>query len=315
MMWSSVELREVRVFLTLCEEMHFGRTAERLHVSPSRISQVLHDLERKLGGQLVYRTSRSVRLTSLGQRFRARVNGPYAQFATAVELTRTESRSIDGVVRVGLFSAPAAGPHLKAVIDAFEVQHPTCNVETTEVPFDDPFGPITHGAIPLMATWLPHGQVDLVTGPTLNREPRVLLVAADHPLATSPCVVAEDLANYRVPRFDRMPHEFREVWIPTKTPQGRPIPSVQVEMTQRDYSQLGMRIARGELVHPTIPSAVQLFAASIKLTAVPIIGLPPWRSALIWKRRSIDAKEREFVRIAAEVVKAARARRIAGGAR
>ncbi|WP_238163475.1 hypothetical protein [Kribbella capetownensis] len=103
------------------------------------------------------------------------------------------------------------------------------------------------------------------------------------------------------------------MWIPTKTPQGRPIPSVQVEMTQRDYSQLGMRIARGELVHPTIPSAVQLFAASIQLTAVPIIGLPPWRSALIWKRRSIDAKEREFVRIAAEVVKAARARRVAAG--
>ncbi|TCC44205.1 LysR family transcriptional regulator [Kribbella capetownensis] len=121
MMWSSVELREVRVFLTLCEEMHFGRTAERLHVSPSRISQVLHDVERKLGGQLVYRTSRSVRLTSLGERFRSRVNGPYAAFATAVEVTRTESRSIDGVVRVGLFSAPAAGPHLKAVIDAFEV--------------------------------------------------------------------------------------------------------------------------------------------------------------------------------------------------
>ncbi len=69
-MWSTVELRELRVFLTLAEELHFGRTAERLHVTPSRVSQILRELERKLGSQLVHRTSRHVELTALGERFR-----------------------------------------------------------------------------------------------------------------------------------------------------------------------------------------------------------------------------------------------------
>lgn len=308
-MWSSVELRDIRVFLALGEELHFGRTAERLGLTPSRVSQIIRDLEAKLGGELVYRTSRSVTLTPLGERLTARVTGPYTQLSGVLEQTRVESRAVTGVVRLGLFSAPAGGPHLKRIIDVFEARHPDCTVETTDTPFDDAFGPLLRGETPVLATWLPHGQTDVVVGPTLNREPRTLLVAADHPLATEPSVSVEDLADYRVARFEQMPREFRETWIPTRTPRGRIIPSVRMEMTQRDYSQLGMRIARGELVHPTVPSATQLFAASIQLATVPILGMPPWRSALVWRRRSIDVKVREFVRVADEVVKAERGRR------
>jgi DNA-binding transcriptional LysR family regulator len=48
-MWSTVELREIRVLLTLAEELHFARTAERLQLTPSRVSQTLRELEAKLG--------------------------------------------------------------------------------------------------------------------------------------------------------------------------------------------------------------------------------------------------------------------------
>src|SRR3954452_10127420 len=102
-MWSTVELREIRVFLTLCEELHFGRTAERLQVTPSRVSQVIRELETKLGGELVHRTSRSVVLTPRGERLRERVTGPHAQLAKALQETRAQSRRLEGAVRVGLF--------------------------------------------------------------------------------------------------------------------------------------------------------------------------------------------------------------------
>jgi len=69
-MGSSVELREVEIFLTLAEEQHFGRTAERLTLSQARVSQAIQTLERKLGGKLFDRTSRSVRLTALGESVR-----------------------------------------------------------------------------------------------------------------------------------------------------------------------------------------------------------------------------------------------------
>ena len=50
-MWQAVELRELRLFLTLAEELHFGRTAERLQLTPSRVSQSLRALEDKLGAR------------------------------------------------------------------------------------------------------------------------------------------------------------------------------------------------------------------------------------------------------------------------
>jgi DNA-binding transcriptional LysR family regulator len=301
--WSAVELREIRVVLALCEELHFGRTAARLRLTPSRVSQVIRELEAKLGGKLVERTSRSVALTPLGARLLDRVSGAHAELSQALEQTHAETRRLEGTLRLGLFSASSGGPLLKTVIELFESRHRSCHVETSEVPFDDPFGPLSRGEIPLMATWLPHGQADVVVGPMLNREPRVVLIASDHPLANRRTVSAEALADYRVPRFERMPQEFRETWIPTRTPRGKAIPSVRMDMVHRDLHQLGMRIARGELVHVTIPSAVPLFSAGLELVAIRVTDLPPWRSALVWRRRSLDLKAREFVRAAQDVVK------------
>ena len=57
-MWEIIELRELRVFLTLADELHFGRTAERLRLTPSRVRQRVRGLEQKLGAQLAHRDRR-----------------------------------------------------------------------------------------------------------------------------------------------------------------------------------------------------------------------------------------------------------------
>jgi DNA-binding transcriptional LysR family regulator len=64
------------VFLTLAEELHFGRTAGRLKLTPSRVSQMLRTLEARVGGQLFVRTSRRVNLTPLGEQLLHRVGPP-----------------------------------------------------------------------------------------------------------------------------------------------------------------------------------------------------------------------------------------------
>ena len=61
------ELHELRIFLALADELHFGRAAQRLVLTPSRVSQVIRKLERSLGAPLFERTSRSVRLTAFGE--------------------------------------------------------------------------------------------------------------------------------------------------------------------------------------------------------------------------------------------------------
>ncbi|MFE3795000.1 LysR family transcriptional regulator [Nocardia tengchongensis] len=66
-----IERYEVETLLTLAEELHFGRTAERLRVSTARVSQTVSKLERRVGVPLFRRTSRRVELTSAGRQFTA----------------------------------------------------------------------------------------------------------------------------------------------------------------------------------------------------------------------------------------------------
>ena len=63
-----MERREIEIFLTLADELHFGRTAERLLVSTARVSQTIKNLERRFGALLFERTSRRVTLTPVGRR-------------------------------------------------------------------------------------------------------------------------------------------------------------------------------------------------------------------------------------------------------
>ena len=301
-MWQTVEFREVRVFLTLAEELHFGRTAESLQLTPSRISQSLRALEHKLGVQLVHRTSRSVRLTPVGERFLADVRPVYEQLTAVLERASAAARSVAGTLRLGLFSRPAGGPHLLEVIGAFEARHRECRVEVVQVSWDDPFGPLRENDVELMATWLPLKEPDLVVGPVLSRQPRVLAVARDHPLATRDAVDVEELAEHRVPRFEGWPKELEEALAPSRTATGRPIPDSRFRVGERGMLDISVRVARGEFVYVTVPSAAPHMGES-DLVYVPMTGMPPLVSALVWRRPARDPKLREFLAVARELLR------------
>jgi DNA-binding transcriptional LysR family regulator len=301
-MWRTVELRELRLFLTLAEELHFGRTAETLQLTPSRVSQTLRSLEQKLGAQLVHRTSRRVRLTPFGERFLRDVTPAYEQLAAVLERTNTAARQLEGTLRLGLVSGPAGGEHLVETIRAFEAQHAECTVEVVQVSWDDPLEPLRENDVDLMASWLPLKQPGLVVGPVLTSQPRVLALAPNHPLADRDTVDVEELADHQVPRFDNWPKELHEAILPFRTPGGRPIPGTRIPVGQRAFLDISVRVARGELVFPTVASA-QPYMGGLDLVFVPIRGMPPLRSALVWRRPARDPKLRAFTRVAREVLK------------
>jgi DNA-binding transcriptional LysR family regulator len=306
-MWEAIELRELRVFLTLADELHFGRTADRLRLTPSRVSQTLRELEDKLGSQLLHRTSRRVALTSFGERFLGEVGPSYDQLIGALESMHSAARSLEGTLRLGLFSGPAGGPQLVELVDAFGALHPGCELEIVQVSWDDPLAPLRQGAVELMACWLPLKQPDIVVGPVLTRQPRVVAVARDHPLAGHDRISVEELAEYAVPRFDGWPREVHEELIPSSAPSGRPIPGVPIPPGERNFLALAHRLARGEFVFPTVVSAGPVMGVGQYDPAyVPITGMAPARSALIWRRRDRDPRLREFIRVAREVLRAAR---------
>jgi DNA-binding transcriptional LysR family regulator len=299
-MWESVELREIRVFLTLAEELHFGRTAQRLGLTQSRVSQTLRQLERKMGGQLFHRTSRRVELTPFGEGFRERAGAAYEQLADALRDCRPASGRPSGRLRLGTFEPCSAGPHLTSIISAFEAEHPDCEVEVSEITHGaDPLEALRSGAVQLMAIRLPLDAPDLAIGPVLTRERRVLAVARTHPLAGRASVTLEDVAEHRVTDCFGVPPTIMRAFVPASTPSGRALR--RIERSPVKPFEVASLVARGKIVHPTVPSFADFFGQP-EITYRPLTGLPPLESALVSRRGDPDPRVAAFARAAESVL-------------
>jgi DNA-binding transcriptional LysR family regulator len=201
-----LERYELEAFLTLAEELHFGRTAERLRVSTSRISQIVARLERRAGVALFDRTSRRVELTPVGRRLYEEVRPAWDRIATAFEEAVATGRGLTGVLRCA-FLGPAGGQLLSGVAGLFRERLPGCDVRLVEARPGD------------LVPWLRDGEVDvalgplsvrepgITTGPSLVSEARMLAVSSGHPFARRKSVRPEDLTRVRVLRLPGLPGE------------------------------------------------------------------------------------------------------------
>lgn len=292
--WRSIELREIRVFLVLAEELHFGRTADVVGLTQSRVSQSIRDLERKLGTTLAHRTSRRVTLTAAGKRFRDQAAEALARLDGVLQSTEESSRLVQSPLRIGVISAGAVLPKLESLVRAYRAANPHSEVRFVGLPFADRFGPLRRGEVELMMTALPLNQPGLVTGPILGREQRMLAVAANHPLAARADVSVEDLADHPIAELDILvPRELADEIAPRSTPTGRPIPRIAVEA--REALDLVLAVAEGRIVQPV----THQFARSYLhpgIVYVPIRDLPPSRAVLAWRSRNPDPGLRAFLR-------------------
>jgi len=107
-MWRDVELRELRIFLTLADELHFGRTAKRLGISQPGVSEAVRVLESRLGVKVFDRTSRRVRLTPAGEALRRNLEPALAAVDQALADTSELSVAVRGLLRIGFVLTPRA---------------------------------------------------------------------------------------------------------------------------------------------------------------------------------------------------------------
>jgi len=299
-MWESVELREIRTFLVLADELHFGRTAESLGLSQSRVSQVIRELEAKLGGPLFHRTSRRVELTAAGERLVHELRGPFDALAGALRHADADGRAVAGQLRLTLISPSAGGPHMLDIVAAFEERYPDCRVGVDDLgDWVDVLRPLRRGEIDLMANRLPLAEPDIVVGPVLSREERVVAVARNHPLARRSSITLEDLADHRVARIEAWTPEQAEGACPSHAPSGRRIRRTRESPT--NFAALLRMVAVGEAVHPTVPSLGD-FAGRPDVVFVPLAGLPPAESALILRRGPSSRRLQAFVDVARQVL-------------
>ncbi|MET9438351.1 LysR family transcriptional regulator [Streptomyces sp. NPDC006551] len=286
-----LERYELEAFLTLAEELHFGRTAERLGVSTGRVSQTVKKLERRIGTPLFERTSRSVRLTPVGRMLRDDLRPAHRRILAALERAVAAGRGVHGALRIG-FAAPWSGELLTAAADAFLARHPGCETHLREVQLDGGFQLLHDGALDLLLTAFPVREPGLTAGPVLSAEPRVLLVPAAHPLARRASVGLDDLAGVPlVTPAGANPRYWLDAHYPRRTPSGALIPRGPVAASwQEVLSHVGAGrgvspgAARGSRYHPRLGIAY-----------VPLTDAPPVEYGLVWPTAAENGLIRAFV--------------------
>ncbi|MCQ4206448.1 LysR family transcriptional regulator [Streptomyces longispororuber] len=273
-----MELRDIEIFLTLAEELHFGRSAERLKVSPARVSQAIKKQERRIGAQLFERTSRHVRMTPLGEELHQRLKPAYDDIQAAIAEVTSIARRPASTLTLGVMGAQMH--EMRPALARFRARHPTVELQFKEVFFSDPFGALRAGEVDTVATWLPVREPDLTVGVVLREEPLRLMVATDHPLAGQESVSMEVLGDHKLPRVDGpLPAYWESTVLPVCTPAGRPIRRGPAVSTF--YEVLAL-VAAGDVVC-TVPDEGRRYHAQPDIVFLPVPDAPPVQWGLVWR--------------------------------
>jgi DNA-binding transcriptional LysR family regulator len=188
-----VELRQLRYFVAVAEELHFGRAAARVGIAQPPLSQQIQRLERELGVLLFTRTNRRVALTPAGRIFLDEARNTLAQAERAVDLVQRAGRGEAGKLAVGFVGSACYGL-LPRVLRAFRAGYPGVELALHEL------------SSARQAVALREGRIDVgFVRPTLNepalrfetilREPLMAVLPEAHPLARLERVPLESLAG------------------------------------------------------------------------------------------------------------------------
>ena len=295
-MWQSVELRDLRAFLTLADELHFGRTAQRLAVSPARVSQTIRQLEARVGAKLFDRTSRRVSLTPAGERLRGRIRGPYDELEAGFNEARAAAMGLTGMVRVGMYTPINGGPHFAEIMRSFEEAHPGCSVSVIDTGLErDQLDWLRSGDVDMLAMRLPFHAADVVVDEVLSSERRVIVLARDHPLAGRSSIGVEDLTDYKMAVGAGLPRDRRIAGARRRTVRPADRQGRGPDVCRGDHAR-----RQGELLHATVRSFVDHYGHP-QITFVPMDDETPSETALVWLATNRDPRVRAFADTAASV--------------
>nr|WP_223245238.1 LysR family transcriptional regulator [Streptomyces sp. CBMA156] len=287
---------EIEGFVVLAEELHFGRTAERLGVSRARVSQTVQRLERRVGAPLFERTSRRVRLTEPGRRLLEDVGPAYRRIEEGLAKARAAARGVEGELTVGYLGG-AAGEFVMAVIGVFGRRYPGIEVRIRETQVASMFDALRGGEAQVLVTQFPVEEPDLVRGPVLLRVPRMLAVPANHVLAGRESVGAEDLARDRVfACAGHVPGYWQEHLAPSRTPAGAQVVRGRSAATLAETLAM---VGAGQGISP-VGADVAAHSAPPGVVFVPFVDAGPLEYGLVWRADGHSARVEAFAAVAQE---------------
>lgn len=188
---ADIELRHLRYFVAVAEELHFGRAAQRLHMAQPPLSQQIRKLEEAIGHPLLLRSSRHVRLTAAGEELLKRAQQTLRKVAEDVHSTRRIGRGEVGTLTVG-FIASAMLTVLPRMLSEYRNRFPEVELRLREFYTSSLLRALRDGTADIGFT-RDAGAEEALHTETLLPEPYIAVVSAQHPLAQKPSIQVSDL--------------------------------------------------------------------------------------------------------------------------
>lgn len=276
-----VETRELRYFVAVAEELHFGRAAQRLTMAQPPLSRAIQQLERRLGVVLLHRNTRAIRLTEAGSVLLREARIALEAVEAAERRTRRAAADVPAVVLAA--KAGASSELLSKLLDAYAADPCAVAVEVVLCGPGEPERLLRNGSADVA---LLHRPYDTTTGfdtEDLHTEQQLVVLPAGHPLASRPHISMAEvnaLTDLPLPRWPRRDGSY---------PDG---PGPQV----RDHTQLTQLITLGRAC-AVVPESLRAQLRDDHAT-VPVPDAPAVTTVIAWPPHSRSKAVADLVRTA-----------------
>ncbi|MEV6581952.1 LysR family transcriptional regulator [Streptomyces sp. NPDC051582] len=277
-----MELRTLRYFVTVAEELHFGRAAARLHMTQPPLSRAIRQLETELGAPLLLRSPAGVTLTPVGSVLLAEAR---ALLDRADRLrVRLAIATGTATLTVGILG-DSTDPGATRLAAEYRRRHPEAEVRVRETDLTDPTCGLRTGLVDVALTRAPFDDTGLAVH-ELRADPVGALLRADDPLAGRDCVRLADLAGRRWFRFpDGTDPLWQSYWSGGEPREGPVVRGVQ-------------ECVQAVLWNGTVGMIPLGHDPSPELAVVPLTDMAPSRVVVAWNKGDANPMIRSFVRIA-----------------
>ncbi|MFI8193442.1 LysR family transcriptional regulator [Streptomyces sp. NPDC085946] len=289
-------IHQLRLFLALSKDLHFGAAAARMSITQSALSQQIRDLEKRLRVKLFERTSRAVALTPAGRALLPEAERAIEAMTRLRCTAESQLRQVSGRLVVGTVGAEAAMEHTHGVLQALHGHQPRITVEVVSLNLTDHMTALFRQEVDVLFLRppVPNG----MEVHHLATEPRVACLPADDPLASAPRLTLAQLAGYPVVDMpEQVPRVWWDFWAVDPRPDGTP---VRYGPVVPDMEALLHTVARGKAMC-FLPAAARAFFPRPGIRYVDVTDLPPSTSALAWLVKNRDEPTVRAIRQAARI--------------
>lgn len=291
-----MELRHLKYFMAVAEELHFGKAARRLHVSQPPLSRQIRQLEEELGVELFERSSRRVELTAAGRYYMAEVNKAMAVLDEAGRTVRSVASGEEGALKVG-FVGPASLSRFPEVVREFRRRFPNIRLTIRAMSTYHQLDLMNRGRLDAgFARLFGHDMHGLNTRLFL-REPYALAIPAGHRLHGRRGVSLSDLhgedmifypRHYQPKLHDALIAAFERAGVTPDIVQ-----EANTEQSTLALVAAGMGVA---LVPASSENGCPQGVGIVSLEQ----GLPPWEVSIVWPRHGHGPVMERLLEVASE---------------